>query len=311
MWLLPAFLLRHIWLCQLDRSLYAVAVWSLFAHGAWFGLSCQASKLLHRYDRQQRGWTMLMSQGAMNSFLYPLLLGNDKFGEKSLACAVLWDLGGNMWICQFALFAIAAYFKPNSLGDDRDELELSAHNQEEGEQLLARTGFSRKLDKIIQPMEDAGIPQEILIDAMRQPILIACVFGFLLNIAGLSLPMVFDTALWLAGEPYKVILYFLVGFYGDHNLGSNDLQHLGQALGIRYAIAGFLIIFVFLVMPFEPIYRYTVALALLSPTSSLVIYLVGENRYDDRLLRLSVCGGFVSTMASSIMQSLLISIVST
>ena len=36
-WPLPAFLLRHIWLCQLDSGLYAVAVWSFVFHGLWLG----------------------------------------------------------------------------------------------------------------------------------------------------------------------------------------------------------------------------------------------------------------------------------
>ena len=81
-WPLPAFLLRHVWLCQLDSGLYAVAVWSFVFHGLWLGASAVVSPILEHHDRQIRGWAMLMSVGAMNSFLYTLLLRHPGFGER-------------------------------------------------------------------------------------------------------------------------------------------------------------------------------------------------------------------------------------
>jgi len=271
-----------------------------------------------------RGWTMLVSQGAMNSFLYPLLLRNERFGEKSLACAVLWDLGGNMWICQFALFAIAAFFRPGAggpSGDDaigggapaRDELELDElMDDEDGEQLLApRKGpaVAEAPRSTLQALSD-GIPREIVVDALKQPVLVCCVLGFLLNFAGVPLPLLADTPLWTLGEPYKFSLYFLVGYYGDHRIGSHEVKRMGFALGVRYAISATIIVAVLVLLPMEPIYRYTVALALLSPTSSYIIHLVGEHGYGEGMLRLTVCGGFVSTLVSTFAQSLLMAVFS-
>lgn len=306
--LLPAFLLRHIWLTQLDNQLYAVAAWSFAFHGLWCGLSIHVAHYLEPHDRQLRGWTILMSQGAMNSFLYPLLLKNKRFGEKSLACAVLWDLGGNMWICQFALFAIAAYFRPRTKGNklELDHQDL-IYDDEEGETLLSKSPDKQlaKWSSFVTDHAIAGVPSEIFIDALQQPVLGCCVFGFLLNFAGVPLPAVLDTPLWVVGEPYKLALYFLVGFYGDHRLSQSDVHGMVRALGTRYAISVTIIALVLIALPFEQVYRYTVALALLSPTSSYLIFLVGEHGYGEGLLRLTVCGTFVSTIISTLAQNLL------
>mmetsp|Transcript_82833 Transcript_82833/g.208640 ORF Transcript_82833/g.208640 Transcript_82833/m.208640 type:complete len:427 (+) Transcript_82833:86-1366(+) len=324
--LLPAFLLRHIWLCQLDGQLYALAAWSFAFHGLWFALSVRASQALEPKDRQMRGWTMLMSQGAMNSFLYPLLLGNENFGEKSLACAVIWDLSGNMWICQFALFAIAAYFKPGALGDEPERELNDLDAEEEGESLLSKSksrehgsdeklhgggaGKAASIQSSLQAIAE-GVPREIIIDALQQPVLICCILGFVLNFFSVPLPAIADTPLWVIGEPYKIALYFLVGFYGDHRVGPNDINRMGRALGVRYAISASIILIVVAMLPFEQMYRYTVALALLSPTSSYLIHLVGEHGYGEGLLRLTVCSGFVSTLVSTIGQNMLMAVFNT
>ena len=81
-WSLPAFLLRHIWLCQLDSGVHVVAVWSFVFHGLWLGASAVVSSILESHDRQIRGWARQMSVGAMNSVLYPLLLRHPGFGER-------------------------------------------------------------------------------------------------------------------------------------------------------------------------------------------------------------------------------------
>ena len=79
LWSLPASLLRDIWLCQLDSGVYAVALWSFVFHGLWLGASAVVSLILESDDRQIRGWARLLSVGAMNSVLYPLLLRHPGF----------------------------------------------------------------------------------------------------------------------------------------------------------------------------------------------------------------------------------------
>ena len=91
-WPLPAFLLRHIWLCQLDSDLYAVAVRSFVFHGLWLGASAVVNSILEPHDRQIRGWARLMSVGAMNSVLYSLLLRHPGFGEHPTWARPRWVL---------------------------------------------------------------------------------------------------------------------------------------------------------------------------------------------------------------------------
>lgn len=326
-WLLPAFLLRHIWLCQLDTELYVVAVYSFVFHGLWCAASHRAAIFLEvSGSRQLLGWTMLMSQGTMNSFIYPLLLRHKNFGEKSLACAVLWDLGGNMWICQFALFAIAAHYSPrptvleSELEDDLNAHRADESDGEESEGLLpdkATFSLSRSPDALAGSGAAAKalppawaslapcIPPDVLKDAFRQPVLRGCLLGFALNCLGVPLPAMADGVLWAVGEPYKMVLYFLVGFYGDHRITSSDLSSLARALGVRYVISAVIIGLTVTLLPLAPMYRQTIILVVLSPTSSYLIHLVAEHGYSETLLRLTVCGGFVSTMLSTVSQHLL------
>lgn len=325
-WLLPAFLLRHIWLCQLDSGLYAVAVWSFVFHGLWLGASVVVSPILEPHDRQIRGWAMLMSVGAMNSFLYPLLLRHPGFGERSLACAVLWDLGGNMWVCQFALFGIAARFSGKGAVDEqvnRPEYGMDglSNEEEEGEALLPS---SYNLDVTREKRQWSGVqgatvdgdtlryfpcmPRSVLMKALRQPVLICCVTGFLLNTAGVPLVASLDILLWSLGEPYKLVLYFLMGFYGDHTLSLGDASLMARVLGLRYALSFGIVALTLLLLPIELMFRQTVALALLSPTSSYLIYLVAEHGYGKDLLRLTVCTGFVSVLMSTLAQTSLIEV---
>jgi len=344
MWLLPAFLLRHIWLCPLEKQLYTVAAWSFTFHTLWFVVCYRVAHVLEPKDLQLRGWMMLMTQGMMNSFLYPLLLSHETFGEKSLACAVLWDLGGNMWICQFALFAIAAHFAPRvdfdqafggvddrgdhdswecerlMSGDDDGEemaewgpaavLRLSAGAQKKSAASAASSALSMGKAAIsglfgVAPGY-ACMPRSVLVDALRQPVLICCVVGFLLNCCSVPLLSAGDMVLWAVGEPYKMVLYFLVGFYGDHQIDERGRNLVGRALGTRCVISLVFVVLASIALPLEDTYRRTVTLALFSPTSSYLIHLVAEHGYGESLLQLTVCGGLASTIVSTLTQHMLI-----
>lgn len=341
-WLLPAFLLRHIWLVQVEKDLYVVAAWSLGFHCLWSALSCRAAQAMEPQDRQMRGWTMLMSQGSMNSFLYPLLLTHDDFGEKSLACAVLWDLGGNMWVCQFGLFAIAAFFKPSSAladgsplyqklqAEDLEDLFLNQMDEENVSTAMNGNEEDEEMEEWSEPIKEApivpklrelpdsvpptelstlealaaGFPKEILFTALKQPVLVCSVLGFVFNLAKLPLPVVADTPLWIVGEPYKMVLYFLVGYYGDHKVKSHEVGRMARVLGVRYAVSLTIVVVVAAVLPLTQLYRYTVILALLSPCSSYPLFLVADQGYGEGLVRLTVCCGFASTIFSTFAQNL-------
>lgn len=83
---------------------------------------------------------------------------------------------------------------------------------------------------------------------------------------------------------------------------------LKGALGMRYAISAVIIGLTSAFMPLEIVYRHTIILAVLSPTSSYLIHLVAEHGYGESLLRLTVCGGFVSTIISTLSQHVLMGV---
>jgi len=274
------------------------ALWSFVLHGCWFNLSYKAACRLEPQNLPRRGWTMLMTQGTMNSFLYPLLLRHTRFGERALATAVLWDLGGNMWICQLALFAIAAKHSP------LQHSGLLAKSDGEKEGALKNGGMMPGLVAFI----DGIMPHKVLVDALRQPVLIACILGFVLNCIHAQQPNIVDATLCVLGEPYRLVLYFLVGFYGDHKLGAREIVSLLRTLSARYTIAVIMIVIVVTALPVELMQRQTIALVVLSPTSSYLIHLVAEHGYGDALMQLTVCGAFATTVVSTFVQHMLVAI---
>lgn len=309
--LLPSFLFRRIWLVPIDSSLYGIAAWSLVLHIMWFCLTYVVSGKTMPHDPQLRGWSMLMSQGALLSFLYPVLLHNSHFGDRALACAVLWDLGGNMWIVQGALFAVAAYFEPKSRGkrrgggyDDFDGLEadeMDGLGDDYDDYSNGLSSLNNSNQSGLNPSQVAAIKA-----ALTHPILLGCLTGLFFNLLSMPCPYVVDKLLELVGEPYKVALYFLVGFYGDHKLDREGAGLVATALGTRYAISIAMIMTVWFFVPVDALVRETIVLAILSPCSTLTIYLVAEHNYGEKLMKNTVCCVFFSVLFSTFCQHALV-----
>merc|ERR1711972_1000264 len=148
------------------------------------------------------------------------------------------------------------------------------------------------------------MPREVMIAVIMQPVLVCSLLGFAFNLGEVPLPMVADTPLWVIGEPYKIALYFLVGYYGDHRVQGHEVRRMARTLGVRYSISVAIILVVALVLPFQPLYRYTVILTLLSPCSSYPMFLCANQGYGEGLVRLTVCCGFASTILSTFAQNL-------
>lgn len=307
--LLPAFLFRRIWLVPIDSSLYSVAAWSMGLHTMWFCCAYIAAAKNIPQDPQLRGWSMLMSQGALLSFLYPVLLHNSHFGDRALACAVLWDLGGNMWICQGALFAVAAYFQPKSRGRrkgmdtydyDADELDGLGNDYDDYSNGLASLDGKRSAFNLSPSQVEA------LKTAITHPILVGCLCGLFFNLSSFPCPYLADKALEFVGEPYKVALYFLVGFYGDHKIDREGAGQVASVLITRYCISFLIIMTVWFLVPVDALVRQTLVVAILSPCSTLTIYLVKEHNYGENLMKNTVVCVFFSVLISTFCQHSLV-----
>lgn len=125
---LPAFFLRHLWLCELNAELKEVAFWSAVTHTAWTTvvLVLLSHLPMTSSDKQLRGWSAVMSVGGACSFVYPMLAEASGFGDRAVACAVMWDICGNAWVGNVGIFFITSHFAPRAV-DDFDGLSPSAN----------------------------------------------------------------------------------------------------------------------------------------------------------------------------------------
>eukprot|EP00434_Breviolum_minutum_P006877 symbB.v1.2.006069.t1/scaffold332.1/size322744/4 len=119
--LFPIYLLRTLWSINFSLALAVVLPISLVFHILWFFLSQQLSSFTPEAKEVQNesgqphmclaGWALLMAQGENMAFTYPLL-AEAASPVESLASAMMWDLGANVWLCQGFLWGIATIYSP-------------------------------------------------------------------------------------------------------------------------------------------------------------------------------------------------------
>lgn len=343
-YMLPVFLFRHIWLVQIDTSLYTVSFFSGFFYSAWFGMSLVNSHVLNPQTHREKGWLMLVTNGQMLAFLYPMLIESSHFGSRALACCVLWDLGGNMWVCSGVLFGVAAFYESKAAGDgevlreDREDaiveselgglLENDEDDVDGGDtpecspkaraDARAALAFKKAMTPDVpgkmelDPTDNKRREQPLrqaLETVLAQPMLHACLTGLLLNVCGVPLPSQLNRLLEALGNPYKSGMYFLVGFYGDIDMDRRDRSQLLKALLARLCTQVVLACCA-LLLPIEILFRETLFIALFSPLASVTMQVVAEAGWGERLLKLTVTFGFATTILSMVVQHTLIHAIS-
>eukprot|EP00931_Biecheleriopsis_adriatica_P079422 TRINITY_DN52817_c0_g1_i1.p1 TRINITY_DN52817_c0_g1~~TRINITY_DN52817_c0_g1_i1.p1 ORF type:complete len:374 (-),score=63.72 TRINITY_DN52817_c0_g1_i1:76-1197(-) len=291
-YLLPAVLLRNIWIAPVDVGLSGIAFWSAVVSVLRFFFLLSLSRVVEPLDKYRRGWLLLMTQGEMLALLYPLLLSTPHLAGRALACCILWDLGGNMWLCQGVLFGIAEHFFEGAPRRPRQSLQVDADDVE----------AAVDADQAKKEQTTAGNVLRVAWSVATKPLLHYCFLAFMFNFLGIALPQVLDILLWVLSLPFKPGIYFVVGFYGAaHAISSSDLLEVLQVLLIRYSAAMLLSIAVNCVIV-EPLFSQTITLALFSPVTSNVIHIVAEQGSGDEQLKLTVCTGFASTVISTALQ---------
>jgi len=297
-YLMPAVLMRNIWIAPVDSRLSAIMLWSAGIHALRFFFIQAVARFFEPTQRPRQGWLILMTQGEMLALLYPLLLATPHLSERALACCILWDMGGNMWLCQGVLFGVADhYFEGSSscrgktlLQSDDPEATLEL-DDERAKKDSARSGV-----------------KNVVWSVATKPLLHYCILAFCLNFSGVELPPMLDTPLWALSLPFKPGIYFVVGFYGAaHALTLADAIMVSQALVIRYGVAACLAVLVNLVIS-DHVLSQTITLALFSPATSNAIHIVAEKGASSDQLKLTVCTGFASTILSTAIQLGLVSL---
>merc|ERR1719469_206649 len=115
------------------------------------------------------------------------------------------------------------------------------------------------------------------------------------------MPEVLDVAMLVVGAPFKPGMYFLLGFYSEFNFDQRDRTRLIWGLGAR-TVVSLVFAAAALALPLKPVFRETIAIALLSPMTSQSVQVVAEIGWGDRLLRLTVASLLVSAVLSSCVQ---------
>eukprot|EP00933_Yihiella_yeosuensis_P062988 TRINITY_DN66012_c0_g1_i1.p1 TRINITY_DN66012_c0_g1~~TRINITY_DN66012_c0_g1_i1.p1 ORF type:complete len:423 (-),score=59.87 TRINITY_DN66012_c0_g1_i1:314-1582(-) len=298
--LLPPLLLRNIWLAKVDDSLYAIAALSVCFHIARFFVSVLIARKLEPFHRMRQGWLIMMTQGEMLAFLFPLLLSTAQLSGRALACCIMWDLFGNMWVCQGALWGVAEHYGEFKEAAGRHP---SPHK---GSGDIELAEFDPDLRKSVQATLPSGGSRGTAVRAawavVTQPLLHYCLIAFALNLGGVPLPKELDGPLWISGSLFKPLMYTVVGFMGaSHALDYSDLQAALQALSMRYVLAALGSIGITIAID-DRVFRSTLILALLSPSTSNVIQIVAETGYGEQQLKRTICTGFISTLVSTFLQ---------
>ena len=333
--LLPVYVLRNMWIARIDESMYAITKASLLVHVG----QAVFWALLYRNvtDPCMRGWLSMISQGCLTSFFYANLGAHPQFGQQAVAICLMWDIGGNTPCAQGLLWGLAAYFAPDPHKDPpQASFEtafssplLAIHRRDasvrdggdtkvrklprtfgticrsdlesvEGEDCELRSLLDDRSGKISSDNRKSVF--DILRAVLYQPILPAFGAGLLLSSYGIGCPVAVDYSLEAVGLFFKPCLYFLIGLYSEGITSSLQLKIIVTALGLRYLFSGFVATIMWLWLPFDSLERTTMALSLLSPVSTMTMYLAAEYNYPTQFLSMSATLTTISVFISFIIQ---------
>eukprot|EP00427_Karlodinium_veneficum_P013217 CAMPEP_0169063330 /NCGR_PEP_ID=MMETSP1015-20121227/1224_1 /TAXON_ID=342587 /ORGANISM="Karlodinium micrum, Strain CCMP2283" /LENGTH=297 /DNA_ID=CAMNT_0009121653 /DNA_START=81 /DNA_END=975 /DNA_ORIENTATION=- len=96
---LPALLLGSTWRMEVTSDVLLSIPVCVFIHSVWAALAY----LIHcRRGPQNRAWFVLTSQGVFLGYVYPFVAASPPdVASRIVGPALVWDLGGNMWMCLF------------------------------------------------------------------------------------------------------------------------------------------------------------------------------------------------------------------
>lgn len=289
--LLPCYVLRSMWTIHLNSDMFSVILISFVVHVLiatiwWFVFS-------RMRNRPLRGWSMMSCKGCMLSFLYASVGANPKFGPTGTATCLLWDIGGNFWLSQAALFGIASAFAPQS--SKKNPLDL-----EKAQELLKESENASNSENIM------GIIKVIVF----QPILIAFLIGLGFNVYGVRCPLILDFLLSYAGSFFRPSLYLVLGLYFDFTALSDtkSLLRVVTTLFIRFTFNFAIGLFCWFLLPLGEVVRATIVLCLLSPASIMPMYLVAKFNYPTRYTSMSAFVSTLSVMISFVVQNTLMAL---
>ena len=331
--LLPIYVFRNMWVAHVDSSMVSIAKVSFFIHV----LQAFFWAILYRNvrDTQMRGWLQMISQGCLTSFFYSNLQSHPAFGGQAVAVCLMFDVGGNTPCAQGLLWGLGAYFAPAKEGDMgsvdfrtafssplivsstgirrvRDveapwerlsavnpsmRLENKAHFENfESDSLLGRQRNTQEMGEISKSWV------KLISAVLYQPVLPAFILGLCLSTYDVGCPSGPDMIMETVGLFFKPCLYFLIGLYSEFITDVEQMKIILTSLGLRYLFSGFVALIVWLWLPFGALERTTMALSLLSPVSTMTMYLTAEYQYPQQYITMSAALTTISVFLSFVIQ---------
>ena len=335
--LLPIYVFRNMWVTSIDSSMYSIARTSLLIHVAqavfWAFLYRGVS------DKCMRGWLMMISQGCLTSLFYANLTAHSAFAQQAVAVCLLFDIGGNTPCAQGLLWGLAAYFAPDQTTQPPSVsfetaysspllLRRPAHSHQCGELRdltgpftlrPANLGKARLVDVEFtgsdypelrsllgdhhdEPSDSTKSWQEIVFAVLYQPILPAFGLGLALSLYDVGCPVAVDYVMEGIGLLFKPCLYFLIGLYCEMITNFLQFKIVMTALSLRYLFSGCVAIMMWLWLPYGDLERTTMALSLLSPVSTMTMYLAAEYNYPTQYMAMSATLTTISVFISFLIQ---------
>lgn len=316
--LFPIYLLRTLWSISLSLDFVTVLPLSLGFHVLWFVLSQQLSTFTPEAKEVQSesgqphvvltGWALLMAQGENMAFTYPLLAEASPQPVESLAGAMMWDLGANIWLCQGFLWGIATLYSPQVQAGSYQAIRApeTAGEEEDCTSDLMESTFQSLMGNL--PRSWASGAKDVAIKAVTDSILLrACLAGICFNLLRIPLPWIVDAALLQIGALCKAFLYLLVGLYADFNISYADCRFIAATLAQRFAAQIALAVLLIEAVPLPSLTcRNALVVTIFSPGPSVLMHILAEVGYGQHLVKLCVTSSLVNTVLCLLIQNALL-----
>lgn len=316
--LFPIYLLRTLWSIGLSLDFVTVLPLSLGFHVLWFVLSQQLSTFTPEAKEVQSesgqphvvltGWALLMAQGENMAFTYPLLAEASPQPVESLAGAMMWDLGANIWLCQGFLWGIATLYLPQVQAGSYQAIRApeTAGEEEDCTSDLMESTFQSLMGNL--PRSWASGAKDVAIKAVTDSILLrACLAGICFNLLRIPLPWIVDAALLQIGALCKAFLYLLVGLYADFNISYADCRFIAATLAQRFAAQIALAVLLIEAVPLPSLTcRNALVVTIFSPGPSVLMHILAEVGYGQHLVKLCVTSSLVNTVLCLLIQNALL-----
>lgn len=133
--------------------------------------------------------------------------------------------------------------------------------------------------------EEVKLDVKTVITKMSKSIpLMTYILVVLINLAGLKLPSTILNVAEIISAANMPLSLLLLGIYLNFSFDKSYIKLMMQYIGVRYGIGLFLGILSFYLLPFDQMFRYTLLMGFLLPTSVSVLPYSVEFEYDQKFV---------------------------